>query len=480
MSKDSILSKLKDYQSNDLPTKGGNVWAYVYDSGLHEVEQVAMEAYEMYKDHNGLDFTVFPSLLKLENEIIGEVAPLFSRNPETLAGTFTSGGTESIILAVKAARDHAREHKPLIEKPEIILPVTAHAAFHKAAHYLGLETIVLPVDENYKVDPKAVTAHITPNTIMLVGSSVNYSHGVSDPIAALGQIALKHDIWLHVDACIGGFLLAYFKELGHAVNDFDFAIPGVSSLSVDLHKYAFAPKGASVVLYRNKQLRRHQYYACTNWAGYPLINTTIQSTKSGGPLAACWATLKYIGHEGYKELARKIWDTKQRMLAAFETIEDVFILGKPETSLLAFSSHSLNLFQLADEMKKCGWYVQVQPGDKHMQPSIHLTITPVSADRVEAFFHELKIATRKTKNTARESLHPQFIERFPSKNEHLRPEMMEALLRAAGIQPGGRLPDEMASINELLRLLPHEWTKEAFLHIVNDLFTTAPVAFKGD
>src|SRR5690625_3577743 len=429
----------------------------------------------MYADHNGLDFTVFPSLLKLENEIIGEIAEVFSEDPETVAGTFTSGGTESIILAVKAARDYARVHKPSIKHPEIVLPSTAHAAFHKAAHYLDITTVIVPVDSGFRVDPSVVAQHINENTIMIVGSSVNYSHGVSDPIEALGEVALKNDIWLHVDACIGGFILAYFNQLGHETPKFDFSVPGVSSLSIDLHKYAFAPKGASAILYRNKQLRKHQFYTCTNWTGYPVINTTIQSTKSGGPLAACWATMTYFGSEGYKKIIDEIYDTKQKMLEQFSNIEDVYILGNPEASLITFGSKTIDLYQLADDMRGDGWYVQLQPGDETFEPSIHLTLTPVSKKIVDEFFIQLRTSIQRVKENPRQSVIEQFgpmLQQLGEIEGKMDPEIIQNLLQAAGVKENGQLPEEMATINELLHLLPSELTSEAFLHITNELFTT--------
>ncbi|WP_164670046.1 pyridoxal phosphate-dependent decarboxylase family protein [Virgibacillus doumboii] len=475
--KETILQQLKELQQEDLNPKGGNVWAYVYDSGLRKAQETAIEAYNLFIDHNGLDFTVFPSLLKLENEIVDEIAGLFSNDKDTLAGTFTSGGTESIMLAVKAARDYAGAQKPEITAPEIILPNTAHAAFHKAAHYLGINTVIVPVSKvTFKVDPAEVEKQITPNTIMLVGSSVNYSHGVSDPIEELSELAVEHDIWLHVDACIGGFLLAYYRKLGHNVNPFDFHLPGVSSLSVDLHKYAFTPKGASVILYRNKNLRQYQYYACTNWTGYPVINTTIQSTKSGGPLAACWATLKSIGDDGYRKLAAKIWETKQEITKRLENMDDLYILGEPEVSLLALGSDTIDIFQLADEMKKAGWYIQVQPGDYDMQPSIHLTITPVN--KIDAFFLGLEEAILQVKTYPRHSLKRAAVS--IADTSEVTPDTIASLLHTAGVKPDGSLPDDMASVNELLHLLPHEITKEAFLHITNELFTPKKSFTEGD
>ncbi len=474
--RESILQALTELQQEDLNPKGGNVWAYVYDSGLPEAEKVAKEAHNMFMNHNGLDFTVFPSLLQLENNIVAEIAELFSNDQASIAGTFTSGGTESIILAVKAARDYASEHKPTITTPEIILPSTAHAAFHKAAHYLGINTVIVPVNNTtFKVDSNEMKKAITPNTIMLIGSSVNYSHGVSDPIPELSLLAEKYGIWLHVDACIGGFLLAYFKKLGHPVIDFDFNLPGVSSLSVDLHKYAFTPKGASVTLYRDKQLRKYQYYTCTNWSGYPVVNTTIQSTKSGGPLAACWATLKYIGDDGYTKLAETIWQAKQEITQQFIMLDDLYILGEPEASLLAIGSDTIDIFQLADEMKKSGWYIQVQPGDSITQPSIHLTITPVN--RIDNFFQGLNDAINQVKSHPRKSLKHDVASLL--KENDVPSEILPTLLHAAGVKVDGSLPSEMASINELLHLLPHEVTSEAFLYITNQLFTPTKSFTKG-
>lgn len=475
MSKNEILQHLSSFRQNDLNTKGGKVWAYVYDSGLAELDAIAMEAYKMFADHNGLDFSVFPSLLKMENDIISETAALFSDHPETLAGTFTSGGTESIMLAVKAARDYARSHKPAINNPEIILPETAHAAFHKAAHYLNIKAVVVPVDEEFKVNMEAVRNQINENTIMLVGSAVNYSHGVTDPINALSETALKHNLWLHVDGCIGGFLMAYFKKLGHKVPAFDFSLPGVSSFSVDLHKYAFAPKGASVVLYRNKELRKYQFYTCTNWTGYPVINTTIQSTKSGGPLAACWATLHHIGKKGYREIFEKMYQTKSKMLQKFEKLDDIYVLGKPEASLISFSSKTIDIFQLADAMRKKDWYIQVQPGNEKFEPTIHLTLTPVSEKIADKFFDQLKEAITEVKNNPRVSLIHKIrplLSGLKEGNVSVNAETIQSLLQMVGISEEGMLPDEMADINELLHLLPPEISSEAFLHITNELFTT--------
>lgn len=471
LSAKQILSTLENYRNEDLDPHGGNVWAYVYDSGLRDAEKVAFQAYQMFANENGLDFTVFPSLLRLENEVVDTVASMFA-NGEPVAGSFTSGGTESIMLAVKAARDYAREQKQKMTRPEIILPETAHAAFHKAAHILDLKTVIVPVHpETFQVTPGEIERHITRNTMMIVASSVNYSHGVSDPIKELGELALRYHLWLHVDACIGGFLLHYFKKLGEPVKAFDFTISGVSSMSVDLHKYAYTPKGASVILYRNKELRRYQYFAHTAWTGYPVINTTLQSTKSGGPLAACWATMKYIGEQGYMTLSEKVLNARKQLVHGLEQMADLRIAAEPEAGLVAVASEAVDLFQAADGMRRLGWYLQVQPGRPGIAPTLHFTITPVSDGRVEELLRDLSRVIESIKKHPRKPVADSLLEQsLPAKEFDLSEEMLSSLFTAVGIEDG-KLPEKMADINELLRLLSNELTEQLFIQITNELFT---------
>ncbi|HET7522349.1 MAG TPA: aspartate aminotransferase family protein [Bacillales bacterium] len=467
MSKEKILAVLEQYQSGDLDPHGGHVWAYVYDSGLRDAEEAAHQAYRMFANQNGLDFTVFPSLLRLENEVIDMAASMFAHG-EDVAGTFTSGGTESIMLAVKAARDFAREQNPEVSRPEIILPETAHAAFHKAAHFLDMEAVNVPVNpETFRVEPDEVEKRISANTVMIVASSVNYSHGVSDPVVELGEIALRHDLWLHVDACIGGFLLYYFRKLGEPVQEFDFSVAGVRSMSVDLHKYAYTPKGASVVLYRDKEFRRFQFYSHTGWTGYPVINTTIQSTKSGGPLAACWATMKYIGEHGYLELSEKVLHARRQLVHGLRQFSDLRIEGEPEAGLVAVASKTVDLFQAADEMRFKGWYLQVQPGRPGIAPTLHFTVTPVSGGRVEELLRDLAETIETVKKNPRKPVSEAVPQMFGGTD--LSGETLSQLLSAAGIE-NGRLPDKMADINELLRVLPNEFTEKIFIQITNELF----------
>ncbi|WDL95945.1 pyridoxal phosphate-dependent decarboxylase family protein [Alicyclobacillus sp. ALC3] len=500
MSKDEVFTQLERFRDNDMQTHGGKVWAYVYDSGLREVEEVAATAYTKYMNENALDFTVFPSLLQMENDIVAIVAEMFAPQsgdaesvlPIRPSGTFTSGGTESILLAVKAARDWARATKPDITLPEVILPVTAHAAFHKAAHYFGLKPVVVPVNaETFRVDADVVCEHLTDNTVMLVGSAVNYSHGVTDPVHELGAIALEYKLWLHVDACIGGFLMHYLRDVGELIPDFDFRVPGVSSLSVDLHKYAYAAKGASVVLYRDAQLRQYEMFASTRWAGYPMINTTIQSTKSGGPLAACWAVMHYLGEDGYRTLAKKTLHTRERLQSGLAKLPELRVLGMPEAGLIAFTSDTVDVFALADEMKRRDWFVQVQPGRPAtdnlpgLVPTLHLTVTGASEKIVEPFLADLEGAIESLKRDpvdgggrggrpSQPSTTPTVVEQLATVNpETLTPEVLTQLLRGLGLAPG-QLPGDMADINRLLRVLPPDLMERLFIAITSEMYTPRP------
>ncbi len=283
-SREQVLSRLEAFRAGDMPWRDGRTWAYVYDPG-REAESLIKEAYASYLSENALDPTVFPSALRMENEIVAMAATHLAGDA-SVVGNFTSGGTESILLAVKAAREWARAERPELDEPEIVLPETAHAAFHKACHYLGVRAVPAAVDAaSFRADPDAMRAAISPRTILLVGSAVSYAHGVVDPIPEIARLAQERGLLCHVDACIGGFLLPYFRRLGGDHPDFDFRVPGVTSISLDLHKYAFAAKGASTILYRDAALRRHQLWACSSWSGYTLINATVQSTKSAGPVA---------------------------------------------------------------------------------------------------------------------------------------------------------------------------------------------------
>ena len=388
-SREDILKELARYKKDDLNWQSGQAFGYIFDPG-QDILEFAKQVNNMFLSENALDFTVYPSLLSFENDLVSIMRKHLSGD-ENVVGNFTSGGTESIILAVKTVRDYYREKKPEITEPEMILPTTAHAAFHKAAHYLNLKIISVSVDpKTFKADINAIEKAINDNTILMVGSAPSYTQGVIDPIAKLSEIANNNDIWFHTDACMGGFLLPFFKKLGKNIPSFDFSCPGVKSISVDLHKYAYTPKGASLILYRNPEQRWHQLFACTDWLGYTMINPTIQSTKSGGPLAAAWAVLNYVGEEKYLEFAQKQIETVDEIKNGIEQIPELYLLAEPEMTLISFGSNKVNVFHIIDEMNLMGWYVQPSLSFDNTPASIHLPVTLSNTGHSEKFIKGLE------------------------------------------------------------------------------------------
>jgi glutamate/tyrosine decarboxylase-like PLP-dependent enzyme len=325
LSKEEILNTLQAFKSRDMDWKAGKVWCYVYSPGEDPAE-VTREAYLSFLSENGLDPTVFPSLLRLETEVVRATINLL-RGDSNAVGHLTTGGTESIMLAVKTTRDKARAEHPEITQPEMVLPKTAHAAFHKAAHYLSVKPVVVDIDpQTFKVRTEEVRAAITPNTILLVASAPSYSQGVIDPIVEIGKIAQEKNLLFHVDACVGGLHLSFMRKLDYDVPDFDFTVPGVTSISTDLHKYGYAAKGCSVIMYRGKEIRKHQIFACTDTTGYTLINPTMLSSKTGGPMAGAWAILNFLGEEGYKKIVNEVQEATKKLVDGVNSIEGLQVL----------------------------------------------------------------------------------------------------------------------------------------------------------
>lgn len=462
-----ILQELDEYKTEDVDWTSGRVFGYVFDPGP-DILDFAKQAYNRFLSENALDFTVYPSLLRLENELVGLMRS-HVRGDDQVVGNFSSGGTESILLAVKSARDYYRWKRPDITQPEMILPSTAHAAFHKAAHYLGLKVVSVPVNPmTFRADLQAVQKQITPQTIFMAGSAPSYTQGVIDPIAELSQLALDHEIWFHTDACMGGFLLPYWKRLGQAVPDFDFALPGVSSLSVDLHKYAYTPKGASLVLYRNSDLRRFQMFAFSKWLGYTMINPTIQSTKTGGPLAAAWAVLQYIGDAGYLEFARQKLIATQQISRGIQKIPELYLLAKPDMTLLSFASREVNIFHIIDEMNLRGWYIQPSFSFEDTPANIHLSITLSNVDKTDQFCADLKDSVARAKELPSGLLLAKAGQLLEDHGDNLL-EKTDELMALAGITKG-RLPKRMAGVNELLNSISPEWREKILLEVCNHFF----------
>lgn len=383
-----VLADLARRHAVDEPGNGRPGVANTFASGLDSVEDIAVRAFEMYLHVNGLYPTSFPSIAALEHEVVAAVGGLVGA-PAGAAGSWTSGGTESCLLAAKGARDA----NPGIAQPEIVFARTAHAAWIKAAKYFGLTPVHPEVDPaTLAVDPGRVRDAITERTVLVVVSAPSYGHGVLDPVDAVAGIAAARGVRCHVDACIGGWVLPFAERLGRQVPAWDFRVPGVSSISIDLHKYGYTSKGCSVLLYRDIRLRRSQYFVTSAWTGYPVVNPTMQSSKSGGLLASAWAVLQHLGYDGYLELARQALAATNAVAEGVRGIEGLRVLGTPAASLLAITTDGVNFFAFLDELERLGWPVQPQLSQPGVPPAIHLTLTATHGEYVAELLEALRAA----------------------------------------------------------------------------------------
>ena len=452
MTPDEIRAHLQGLQARDLPSHGGRTLAYVYDSGLAEADVIGREALSMFADSNGLDPTAFPSLLAMENDVVAMAGGLVDA-PAGYVGSVTSGGTESVLLAVLAARDGAGA---AYSTASMVLPTTAHAAFHKAAHYFGVEPILVDVEPTtFRANPDAMAAAIRDDTVLVVGSAPSYAHGVIDPIAELGALAAERGIRCHVDACIGGWVLPHLD----GVAPWSFTVPGVTSISVDLHKYAYTPKGVSVLLHRDSSLRRGHFFAAANWPGYTMLNSTMQSTKSGGPLAAAWAVTRAIGIEGYAALARTARDATLAIAEGADGIPSLRVVVEPDSTLLAVATdESCDVFTIADEMLARGWYVQPQMSFRGMPPTLHLTLSAATAPSVPEFLKALGESVEAARAAGPAAVDPGLAQAAAALDpKSLSDNDFNGLLTLAGLASADgslALPERMAPINALLDVAP--------------------------
>jgi sphinganine-1-phosphate aldolase len=382
----SVLESMRQARERDVRWREGRAWSLVYFAGDH-VAELLKEAYATFFSENGLNPSAFPSLKRFEAAVIAMTADLLGGDG-AVVGNMTSGGTESILMAVKTARDWARAQRPEITAPEMVLPVTAHPAFDKAGHYFSVRAIHTPVTAGFTADVAALRDAITENTILIVGSAPSYPHGVVDPIPELAAIAQERGLLFHTDACIGGFMLPFVRQLGYSVPDFDLRVPGVTSLSVDLHKYAYAAKGASVILYRDQALRRHQFFVHTDWPGGIYASPTMTGTRPGGAIAAAWAIMNYLGQEGYREIVATVMETVTRLREGIAAIDGVKVLGDPAMSILALSSDELDVYEIGDELTVRGWYLDRQ----QFPPSLHMTVNHAHAQAADLFLEDLREA----------------------------------------------------------------------------------------
>lgn len=380
-----ILSLLNDMAAEDIDHRTGKIFGYAYGAG-DAVSDLVEKAFVRYMGENALDPFAFPGTRTLEMEVIRDALGMLNA-PDTAEGVFTTGGTESVLMAHRSARELFKDQG----YKKVLIPITAHPASLKACDYLGLEAVVLPVDENFKLTKEIVKEHLTPDTIAVVASTPSYGTGVIDEIEGIGDLLFGTGVQFIIDACMGGMVLPFmnYKRL------WDFQVPGVTAICVDFHKFGYSGKGSSAVLYRDGQkMKELQTYACSNWMGYTIVNPTMLNTKSGGPVASTWAVMQYLGRDGYTDIVSYVMDGVEKIKQGIGSIQGLEIIGNPEANLLSFSSSEVNIFDLADKMKERGWYLQNQFKFEYegvvMPESIHLTIGYDNIKNVEQFLSELQ------------------------------------------------------------------------------------------
>lgn len=365
-----VLSLMADLAGREeAGWKGGFASGAVYHG---EDEHIAFlsNVIALHSQVNPLHADLWPSATKFEAEIVAMTSAMLgaAETDDEVVGTVTSGGTESILLAVKTYRDRAAAHG--IRRPEMIAPVTAHVAFDKAAHYFGLKMVKVPVDGDYRADVAAAAAAINRNTVLMVGSAPAFPHGTVDPIQDLSSLAAGRGVGFHTDACLGGFVLPWAERLGHPVPPFDFRLPGVTSMSADTHKYGYAAKGTSVIMYRGRELRRHQYFTASEWPGGLYFSPTLAGSRPGALSAACWAAMVSTGEEGYLEATARILETAAVIRSGIENIPDLRMLGDP-MFVIAFGSEVVDIYQVLQRMAQRGWSLT----GLHHPPAVHIAVT---------------------------------------------------------------------------------------------------------
>ena len=375
--KDSIFDELSTIAAKEnAKWETGQVSGTLYHAGK-EHREFLNKVFAFFSHVNTLQLDLCPSMFKMESEIIAMTASLLHGDAvkdvdpqDTVCGTVTSGGSESLLMAMKVYRDWARAEKN-IAVPEVIMPHTAHPAFDKASEYFGIKVVHIPVSEpDFRVDPQAVAAAINENTAAIIGSAGNYPYGLIDPLEDLSEIALKHDLGFHVDGCLGGFLLPWIEKLGYDIPLFDFRLPGLTSISADTHKYGYGLKGTSVVLYRNNSLRRYQYFNTPAWPGGMYASPTSAGSRSGGLTAATWASMVYLGEEGYLDAARAIMTVADEIKKGVAAIPELTLIGDP-TFVISFRSDEVDIYHVNDFMKTRGWrYNCLQ-----LPPAMHFCVT---------------------------------------------------------------------------------------------------------
>jgi sphinganine-1-phosphate aldolase len=373
-SREVLLAEMRELQERESPrADGGFVSGAVYHGGAPHSRFLA-DVYAMHQHGNPLHSDVWPSLTRYEAEIVQMTATMLGADPDDrsearICGTVTSGGSESIFMAMKAYRDHARQERG-IRAPELVLPTTAHVAFDKACHYLGIRPVKIGLGSDLRASVDEARRAVGRHTIALVGSAPGFPHGLIDPIEELSELARARGVGFHTDACLGGFVLPWARRLGYRVPRFHFELPGVTSMTADTHKFGYAPKGTSVVLYRGLELRRHQYFTAPDWPGGLYASPTAAGSRPGALSAACWAAMLSVGEAGYLDATRRILETARTIKDGIAGIPGLRVLGDP-LFVIAFVAEGFDVYRVLDVMSHKGWSLN----GLHRPASVHLCVT---------------------------------------------------------------------------------------------------------
>ncbi len=381
---EELLAEIDKHQAEDIDWRGGRAFSLVYNADDPVLDHLLEEVGHRYLHENALNPFKVPSVLQMELEVIAMAAGLFGAPPR--AGSMSSGGTESIFLAVQVARDQSRRERGIAE-PQLLTPSTAHPAFAKAAKYLDIDHVLVPVRDDGRADATATAAAITARTGLIVGSAPCYPFGVIDPIDELAALAAERGILFHTDACLGGWLLPWWERLGEVVPPWDFRVPGVTSLSADVHKYGYTFKGASVVLYRDRSLLETQYFWYDNWPGGLYASGTSAGTRPAAPIVGAWAAINHLGADGYLRMAEVVRDTTRRLETGIGNIEGLQITHPPDLSVMEVGSDRFDMAAIGDVMDDRGWNLDRQQG------GLHLMISPYHAKVADRFLADLADAT---------------------------------------------------------------------------------------
>ena len=395
-SKEDVLAALGAMKANDIDWKRGRASLYVFDAG-DDVYEMGRSAFFEYFKENALGRNrAFPSVLKMETEIIEMGLGLLHGNADA-CGFMTTGGTESIIQAVQSCRDKARKDRGDAGlRGNIVAAASAHPAFNKAARLMDMEVRRAPVSSDWRADPAAIEALMDDDTIMIVGSAPCFPYGVIDPMTELGALADKRGVWLHVDACVGGYIAPFARMIGRDIPEFDFAVPGVSSISADLHKYGFCPKPASTVYYRDTDCAEFHAFDFDDWPSGRFHTSTICGTRPAGAVAAAWALFNYLGIVGYKRIATDLMGFIDDYRAGVEAISGLKVLGAPHVSVVAFASDDVDLFRVAELMSGNGWL----PGLLKEPKAIHRLMSLVHRPVMEEYLSDLRTAVETVRSSA--------------------------------------------------------------------------------